>query len=204
MVEFLKDLPANAGNPRDLDSIPGLGRSPGGGNGNRLQYFCMENSMDRGAWRATVHGVGKSQTKTERACTHTHTHTHAFSVVGGCPLYCRMFGDIFVLHPLDVSSNYSVVRTHSVSRHCKMSPSGQNHTPLSTVELEERLQVGCYLVLAACSIPYLLDRGIVQGTQVFLLKCAQEIHGHFLEKVFKSQWTVFQALSSVQDLWKHC
>ena len=85
--------------------------------------------------------------KTECACTHTHTHTHTrthtLSVVGGCPLYCRMFSNIFVLHPLDVSSNYSVVRTHSVSRHCKMSPSGQNHTPLSTVELEERLQVGC-------------------------------------------------------------
>ena len=43
--------------------IPGSGRSPGGGNGNPLQYSCLENSMDRGAWWATVHGVAKSQTR---------------------------------------------------------------------------------------------------------------------------------------------
>ena len=49
----------NAGGP---GLIPGLGRSPGEGNGNPLQYSCLENSMDRGAWRATVHGVTKSQT----------------------------------------------------------------------------------------------------------------------------------------------
>ena len=46
----------------DLGSIPGLGRSPGEGNGNPLQYSCLENSMDRGAWWATVHEVAKSQT----------------------------------------------------------------------------------------------------------------------------------------------
>ena len=47
----------------DLGSIPGLGRSPGEGNGNPLQYSCLENSMDRGAWQATVHGVAKCQTR---------------------------------------------------------------------------------------------------------------------------------------------
>ena len=46
----------------DLGSIPGLGRSPGGENGNPLQYSCLENSMDRGTWQATVHGVAKSWT----------------------------------------------------------------------------------------------------------------------------------------------
>ena len=45
----------------DLDSIPGLGRSSGGGRGNPLQYFCVKNPMDRGAWRATVHGAAKSR-----------------------------------------------------------------------------------------------------------------------------------------------
>ena len=50
----------NVGNP---GSIPGLGRSPGGGNGNPLQCSCLENSMDRGAWRATVHRVTRSQTR---------------------------------------------------------------------------------------------------------------------------------------------
>ena len=48
---------------RDLGSIPGLGRSPGEGNGNPLQYSCLENSMDGGAWWATVHGITKSQTR---------------------------------------------------------------------------------------------------------------------------------------------
>ena len=47
---------------RDVGSVPGLGRSPGGGHGNPLQYSCLENPMDRGAWRATVHGVTKSRT----------------------------------------------------------------------------------------------------------------------------------------------
>ena len=59
----VKNLPANAGDERDLGSIPGLGRSPGGGNDNPLQYSCLENLIDRDAWRATVHGVAKSQTQ---------------------------------------------------------------------------------------------------------------------------------------------
>ena len=53
----------SACNVGDLDSIPGLGRSPGEGNGNLLQYSCLENPMDRGAWWATVHGVAKSLTR---------------------------------------------------------------------------------------------------------------------------------------------
>ena len=52
----------NEGDARDEGSIPGWGRSPGGGLGNPLQYSCLENPMERGAWRATVHGVTKSQT----------------------------------------------------------------------------------------------------------------------------------------------
>ena len=52
----VKNSPSNAGNVRDMGLIPGLGRSPGGGHGNPLQYFCLENSMDRGAWRATIMG----------------------------------------------------------------------------------------------------------------------------------------------------
>ena len=56
----VKNLPANAGDIRDMGLIPGLGRSPGGGHGNSLQYACLENPMDRGAWQAAVHGVTKS------------------------------------------------------------------------------------------------------------------------------------------------
>ena len=50
-------------NVRDMDSLPGLGRPPGGGNGNPLQYSSLENPMDRGAWRGTVHSVAQSQTQ---------------------------------------------------------------------------------------------------------------------------------------------
>ena len=57
---MVKNLLANAG---DAGSIPGLGRSPGGGNGSPLQYSCLENTMDRGVWWATVHGVTKNQTR---------------------------------------------------------------------------------------------------------------------------------------------
>ena len=58
----VKNLPANAGDTRDMGSTPGLGRSPGGGHDNPLWYSCLENPMDRGAWRATVHRVTKSWT----------------------------------------------------------------------------------------------------------------------------------------------
>ena len=60
MSIVVKNLPASVGDTRDLASIPGLGRSPGEGNDNPLQYSCLENPMDRGAWQATVHGVIKS------------------------------------------------------------------------------------------------------------------------------------------------
>ena len=63
MALVVKNLPASARDRRDADSIPGLGRSPGVGNGNLLQYSCQENSMDRGAWQAIVYGVTKSQTQ---------------------------------------------------------------------------------------------------------------------------------------------
>ena len=59
---MVKNPLANTGDVRDTSSIPGSGRSPGGGHGNPLQYSRLENSMDRGAWRATVYGVAKSQT----------------------------------------------------------------------------------------------------------------------------------------------
>ena len=60
---MVKKPPVNAGDVRDTGSIPGLGRFHGGGNGNPLQYSCLENPMDRGAWRAMVHGVAKCQTQ---------------------------------------------------------------------------------------------------------------------------------------------
>ena len=59
---MVKNPPANAGDLRDLGSIPGSGRFPGGGHGNPFQYSCLENPMDRGARWATVHGVAKDRT----------------------------------------------------------------------------------------------------------------------------------------------
>ena len=61
VAQWLKDLPAKAG---DVGSIPGSERSPGGAHGNPLQYSCLENSTDRGAWRATVHGAAKESDMT--------------------------------------------------------------------------------------------------------------------------------------------
>ena len=58
----VKNLCANAGDKGDSGSIPGLGRSPGGGHGNPLQHSCLKNPLDRGAWLATVHKFTKSQT----------------------------------------------------------------------------------------------------------------------------------------------
>ena len=92
VAPVVKNPPANAGDTRDNDSVAGLGRSPGGGNGNPPQYSCLKNFMDRGAWWVTVHVNTKSQTRLSmhaRACdcychsrvgpmtqcTHIHMHT---------------------------------------------------------------------------------------------------------------------------------
>ena len=70
----VKNPPSNAEDVGDAGSIPGLGRffSPGKGNGNPLQYSCLENPVDRGAWRATVHGAAKSRTWLKQFSTHRH------------------------------------------------------------------------------------------------------------------------------------
>ena len=75
-----KESSRSAGDIGDMGLIPGSERSPGGGNANSLQYSCLENFVDRGAWWTTVHGVAKSQTWLNHwacACTHTYTHTRA-------------------------------------------------------------------------------------------------------------------------------
>ena len=82
-----KESTCNAG---EAGSIPGSGRSPGGGDGNPLQYSCMENSVNRGAWRTTAHRSHRvDKAERLRAHTHTHTHTHTQSYqntqTGGSP-----------------------------------------------------------------------------------------------------------------------
>ena len=71
MALVVKNTPANAGDIRDAGSIPGLGRSSGEGHGNTLQYSCLENPLDRGAWSAAVHGVARSRTRLKRLNMHT-------------------------------------------------------------------------------------------------------------------------------------
>ena len=74
MALVIKHAPASARDMRDSGSIPGWGRSPGGGHGNPLQYSCLEKPMDRGAWRATFHRVTKSQIQLKRSSMHTHMY----------------------------------------------------------------------------------------------------------------------------------
>ena len=73
--EVVKNSPANAGDVKDVGSIPVSGRSPGGGSGNTLQNFCLENPMDRGAWWVVVHGVAKRQRQLKWLNVRVHTHT---------------------------------------------------------------------------------------------------------------------------------
>ena len=72
---MVKNLGVSATNVTNAGSIPGSGRSPGVGNGNPLQYSCLENSMDGGAWQATVHEVTKSRTQLS-----THTFTYNYGI----------------------------------------------------------------------------------------------------------------------------
>ena len=72
VAPVVKNLPASAGDARDVGSIPWSRRSPRGGHGNPLQYSYLENPMNRGAWWATVHGVTKSWTQLR----HTYTYTN--------------------------------------------------------------------------------------------------------------------------------
>ena len=71
-----KELPANEGDIRNLGSIPGSEICPGGGHGNPLQYSCLDNHIDRGAWEATVHRVTKSQTQLKQLSTHTNAYRY--------------------------------------------------------------------------------------------------------------------------------
>ena len=68
---MVKNPPANAGDARGVGFTPGSGRSPGVGNGNPLQYSCLEKPMDRGAWQAAVPGVTKSQIRLSNYAEHT-------------------------------------------------------------------------------------------------------------------------------------
>ena len=90
----VKNPPANAGDVRDMGSIPGSGRSSGGRHGSPLQYSCLENPRDRGAWWATVCGVTKSQTWLKQLSTHACQETIAYPVI--MKIYSYVFYKSFI------------------------------------------------------------------------------------------------------------
>ena len=88
MALAVKNPSASAADIRDASSAPGLGRSPGEGNGNPLQYSCLENPMDRGAWWAAICGVTESQTRLSNL-TRTHQDSISVAVERGHVTYIR-------------------------------------------------------------------------------------------------------------------
>ena len=138
----VKNPPANARDIRNMGCIPGLGRSPGGGNGNQLRYSCLENPMDRGAWGAKVHGITKGQTQLKQfsmyACP-TETGNTAdsqifilnfglqftttlFSCSNFCPHFCSLgVLSIGVYDLFDSVWNVWVLVHFLTFWHCKMS-----------------------------------------------------------------------------------
>ena len=107
---MVKNSPANARATGDVGSIPGLGRFPGGGNGNPLQYFCLENPMDRGAWRATVHRVTQSWTRlSSQAC---NSRLEVFTFTG------RRNVTIWVSHKKNHTEK-NALSQNKVLKHCK-------------------------------------------------------------------------------------
>ena len=86
----VKNMPANAGDMRDLGLIPGWGRSPGGGQGNPLQYSCLENPMDRGVCQVTVHRVAQSQIQLKQINTHLKPTESETTDMGPSPLQVNL------------------------------------------------------------------------------------------------------------------
>lgn len=91
MVLAVKNLPANAGDVRDVGSVPRLGRSPGGGHGNPIQNSSLENLKGRGAWRATVHRVAESDMRKRLSLAHDYTGLERFLFENKIDL-CEMQG----------------------------------------------------------------------------------------------------------------
>ena len=90
---MVKNLPANAGDTKDTGLIPGSGRDPERGNGNPLQYSCLKNLMDRGAWQATVHEVTKSRIQLS---THTHLFIFPYYSFNMCNIWKKPNSRVFL------------------------------------------------------------------------------------------------------------
>ena len=119
VVLVVKNPPASAGDVRDTGLIPGSGRFPGGGHGKPLQYSCLGNSMDKGAWQATVHRVTKSQTWLKRLSMHACTRTGITVSGNGHDLSGRGWsrikkpGILLSVQPLDILE-FSWIMDHNL------------------------------------------------------------------------------------------
>ena len=111
-MPVVKNPPANAGDIRDVALIPGSGRFPGGGHGNPLQYSCLENPIDRGAWWATVHRAGKSWTQLKQHNMHAQTSGHGSL----SPATLLGFHWNLLTH-YDISYSYSTTKRFLISLH---------------------------------------------------------------------------------------
>ena len=112
IVLVVKNLPSNAGDVRDLGLIPGSGKSPGEGHSNPLQYSCLENPMDRGAWRVMVHRVTKSRTRLKRVST-----DEQYSIVR---IYHILFIHLSVDGHLSCFYSTSAVASSTITKHAAM------------------------------------------------------------------------------------
>ena len=101
-----KESACSAGATGDVGSIPESGRSPGGGHDNPLQYSCLKNPMNRGAWQVTVHGVTKSQTWLKWLSIHAHTHCHYYFKYLFWPFFSFCVFIICMLHLLQLSHSF--------------------------------------------------------------------------------------------------
>ena len=131
----LKNPPANARDIRDSGSIPGSGRSPGGGHGNPLQFSCLENLMNRRVWQATVHRVTKSQTRLKQLSTHTVEVTP--KVLIHCFYPCPPLGtQIHTPTCLPVQTDLSGVSSaHHIVHQNETASTSQEHASLQNSQL---------------------------------------------------------------------
>ena len=134
----VKNLPTNAGDTRDAGSILGSGRSPGVGNGNPLQYSCLENPIGRRAWWVIDHRVAKSRTQLSvyaHANIHTHTHTHTQRRLEAC----SDISSICLLHVTSCLNDYpSLLPVQSCSP-----PTPPPETPACSLSILEGLPTAC-------------------------------------------------------------
>ena len=154
----VKNQPSNAGDVRDSGLIPGSGRTPGGGHGHPLQYSCLDDPMDRGAWRAMVHKVRKSQTQLKWLSTHAllkNTEALSFNSAIAWQSICMNIHNPWetLCSPCYVDRGHlwpaSMVLQNT--SHARSHPAGHTHAPCSLLHVDEEwesdrsgLEVWCW------------------------------------------------------------